>query len=318
MQQDFLDHLGSFQGGDIDPERLKKHECNIKTVLNKLPNPLLDECKDSIPKLLEEKYTAQSKAWKPNTIRAYINSFQKLLEFAINRRDLYNIAPLKELSKTLQSVSANMEKKARQIQKTQKRKQAFDAQVLSPDDFKVYFDSDRSKEALRLLQNFSDEERTRGNHTHVRNYILMSMLVANPHRTACFVNITVEDFLDASQKNGNRIIYVDEHKTRSTYGAADLVVDEKLYSMLQVYKDQVRPINSCEKLIVTWNGTGMDAGGMASALSKELLNAGIDKKLVYFKYLCIFVSVLFERPYCRLLIQLPAHMLNPRIRLPSL
>ena len=58
------------------------------------------------------------------------------------------------------------------------------------------------------------------NHTIVRNYLIISVLVSNPHRSGCIINMTLEEF----QKGGTRIvddyndILVYQHKTKAKFG----------------------------------------------------------------------------------------------------
>ena len=77
---------------------------------------------------------------------------------------------------------------------------------------------------------------------------------------------------------GKNVIYVSEHKTSGSFGSADLIVEEEVFTYLERYRDELRPGGDCSRLFLTWNATRMDPSGVINALSSELIKAGSEKK----------------------------------------
>ena len=108
----------------------------------------------------------------------------------------------------------------------------------------------------------------------------MNLVFSNGHRTGCITNLTLGEFRDGKNqvKAGHHVIFVREHKTRRTYGAADLIIMPEMYKFMETYADLCRPASESMSLFLNWGGAKMDAGSVTNALSSELKCAGINKQ----------------------------------------
>ena len=59
-----------------------------------------------------------------------------------------------------------------------------------------------------------------------------------------------------------------KYETAGTYGSGDIIMDNSLYSIFQLYFESFRPIydvHSCEKFIITKTGTPFNASQVSSS-----------------------------------------------------
>ena len=115
-------------------------------------------------------------------------------------------------------------------------------------------------------------------HTLARNFLILKLAISNYHRTGCLKNMTPAQFVNAEKsiKRGDYIIEFQHHKTRSTYGKAEVIVDT---DFIQVDEQlHFRPVSDSPYFFLTWTGAQQDSGNIINSLSIELVFVGVEKK----------------------------------------
>ena len=156
-------------------------------MISKISLPL-DESESLVKSLIHEKY--KSHAWKPNTCRVYINSTIKFIKYLMKtRQECYSLQRLQSFLESLRSLSTALQNIAIKVKKTMlKSSSVVDEANINPDDLKVYIESPRLQQGQALLKNLGEKNQT--NHTMARNYIMMMLVISNPHRTGVIMNMT--------------------------------------------------------------------------------------------------------------------------------
>lgn len=82
-------------------------------------------------------------------------------------------------------------------------------------------------------------------YNQIRNYLMTRLVIQNRHRTAPFVNITVEKFLTArshydKNKNKTWTIGIEKTKTYSTHGCAVVGLSEEMYQLTMLFIGEIR------------------------------------------------------------------------------
>lgn len=276
----YYQHLQTLAGGNCSKESADKHQKSCNAVLRFHDNPL-DSSESSISSIIDTKY--KSGIWKPNTCKVYLNALLKFINYmssSTTHSKMYNLQSLSSVATTMQQLRNSLGQIAKSQRKAHMKRLsvAESSTRLTPEDFKGYSMSNRLTETMKMMAD-GKARPTKNNHTRVRNCLLLKIITANPHRTGALMNVTLTEMFEGkSQKNGHHVLLVAKHKTQSTYGPADIIVDQETYKLLEVYRDKYRPDSDAQELFVSWSGKALDASSIINGLSSELLHAGIENK----------------------------------------
>ena len=266
--------LTSFRGGGLKPNQAEKHGANLSYIFTHVGGKI-DLCEDQVATLIEKK--VNSAEWLPNTAKAYINSLKLFLRYA---QTMVEAGKLPYDVKKLQAFEKSANLWCKSLFKLEQKRPKQPEPIVTPDDIQAYLCSKRAKHASELLA--GRYSNTNASHTIVRNNLIMRVALSNCHRTGCLTNMTVQEFKAAIIKNDHFIIKVAEHKTAGTYGPAEVVLDKDLYRDVVTYIEVFRLVSSCPTIFLTYNGTKMESGTVAAALTTELGHAGVGKQYVSF------------------------------------
>ena len=267
-------YLESFKGASLKAHQAEKHACQVSYILEIIVSQF-DHAHDEIADLMERKIL--HKEWLPNTGRTYLNSLKLYTRYLITLASIgQNSCDVPKLQAINASIS-NWSKSL--IKKEIMRPKDTVSNLVNPDDIQAYIGSNRASEAATLLS--SPCVATQSTHTKSRNYLLTRIAFTNCHRTGCLTNMTLAQFYSGEKnvRNGHHVVCVSEHKTSSTYGPAEVVLDEDLYQDCLKYIKSYRKKSDSEFVFLSWNGKQMDSGLDADALSTELGHAGVEKKV---------------------------------------
>ena len=234
-------------------------------------NVSVDEASQIVANRIETKL--ESKEWLPNTARTYVNSLKLFLKYLLmmSLGNHYDYS-----SDKLRLFEASLGSWLKSLVKKDKQRPRDSSEIINPDDIMAYMTSSRAHSATKLCKTSGAKSHT--NHTSVRNFLMMRVALANCHRTGCIINMQLVDFNQASQRNEHYVISVTDHKTSNTYGPAEVVMDKELYGDMKRYITHYRVATDVPFLFVTWNGTQLDSGAVAGALTTELGHAGVEKR----------------------------------------
>lgn len=149
-------------------------------------------------------------------------------------------------------------------------------------------------------------------HSRMRNCLLMLLAISNASRMGCLTNMTINEVLEAQTRvrDNSHIILVSDHKTEGTYGPAELVITAQNYRYMLVYKNWFRcgQDNECH-FFMNWGGAKMISNTLINALTRELLNAGINKKITctQMRHLAVTIVSAVAPGQCPSLAGLMAH-----------
>ena len=266
----FKTYLTSFEGGGLKQCHADKHAANVFYIL-KDTSENIDEAHDYASRLIKRK--VDDIEWLPNTAKTYVNSLKLFIRFCqqMSTRGSfdYNVDKLIMFEK-----STNMWLKTLFKKENKRMKNTTD--IVNPNDIQSYLKSKRAQLAQQKIA--CGNCTTKADHTLVRNNLLMRVALSNCQRTGCITNMTTKDFKAAEIRINHYIVKVEDHKTSTTYGPAEVIMDRTLYHDVANYIAHFRPISACPYIFLTFNATQMDSGTVAAALTMELGHAGVEKR----------------------------------------
>jgi len=283
LDEAFIRHITSVLGGAVKHSVAVKHTKQYNLLLQ------MADCRVGSPgavgKIMNLINTNMgSGKWNVNTIRAYLNSLNKLCTFVIQMKSSgmntfqgYDLLNINLLLTSISVWNSSLNKSSAHLTKERMRS-ADRSEDVTPHDFRTYLDSSRTKAATDILDGKVSVPPTQTNFCLVRNHIIMKIILSNPQRSGCILNMTMQAFVKATIKNGHHIIQVKDHKTSRTYGAADLVLDSSLHSHVSKYIHQFRPETDSPYVLINWSGKKMAVSSLNNALSTELKAVGVNKK----------------------------------------
>ena len=231
-----------------------------------------------------------NKTWSTNTIRAYLNSLLKYTEFLsrsnrrgfINYKNL-NVRNLDILEEDIGEWVSSLNRKLSEETKNKAKLDSHNENKVTPDDLNQYLTSKRANLATQMLESPRDvilASMSLKMHNLMRNFILFNLVLCSGQRTGCFINFNLDEFEKAKSQvtAGHHLAYVIDHKTRTRYGAADLVISPAMYGYIKTYIDLIRPGSECQSVFLNWTGSQMDSASVSHALSSELEKTGVDKQ----------------------------------------
>jgi len=139
----------------------------------------------------------------------------------------------------------------------------------------------QSKQIHLTVQQFQD----------TRDIIIMTIMITHGHRTGVITNATTNEFQNAPRdEDGTHVVFVNKHKTSSTYGPAPLVLNTDVHNLLKTHISQRASLTrSTEYLFCHHNGQQMTSNdvcrGLQHITQNELVTPTRIRKVVATKVL---------------------------------
>ena len=255
---DFRRYLCSDLGGGLTDDVALKHSQQF-TYLTSSVGLKIDnkDFSKTLNTFLDSKL--KSKTWLPNTIKTYLNSLLKFSNFLIQQKHFgknqnIEISHVNILKEFILQWQRSLHKKNKEFSKTKAKDYLANSDKISPEDLEKYTKSERASCAKKLLASGSVEGYNLTMHMKVRNFLIMTLTISNAHRSGCITNMLIHEFKAAKSfvRGGFHVIFVANHKTRTTYGPADVVVSPQVYEWMETYLNRFRPASEWDNLFVNW------------------------------------------------------------------
>lgn len=264
-----------------------QHANRCKTVFDLVrPESISDVIDDvKLNSFFVDKY--QSGYWKANTVRHYILSYQKLLEY-IYCKNLISMTEnqkiqlssmIKDLPDWRDEYKDYIKKEKNELWK--KRKQM----LHNPDDVKKYYESDEYKNFLKLMKKIKESTQPmnliREQHNSLLRYIVTSFHLRCAKRAGIFGQIKIDQYKNKEIEKDEFVVDVKEHKTSGCYGDSSCAFTKFQCECIDLFLDKVRPLVANEKsedyLFIKFNGSKLTNTDVSNYLKKSWRAAGISK-----------------------------------------
>jgi hypothetical protein len=129
--------------------------------------------------------------------------------------------------------------------------------------------------------------------TEARNVLLTLILFRSAQRSGCLAGLTLGEFGSAESVGDNQdqmIISVSNHKTFTTHGHANIVVDKELYKLMKIYARHIRPLSTNFKTMrmeeerspffITRLSTPLDNGYVSQAIVASWKLADLPREFI--------------------------------------
>lgn len=267
-----------------------QHASQVATIFN-----IIDESKLNVSSLwsqpLIEIFTenyAVKKGLQPATIKAYLQSLKHWYTYILSQ-EADRLSPATALH------IANMKTRVGNWISSYKGEAALRKfenmetdllRLITPDKVKTFDASDFSREAIKSLGHFADcsgSELSMTDYTAIRNFLLAHIIITNACRSGALAHMTVEQYQNALEVDGNMVISVKAQKTNKSLGYAPIVLSLALYGWLTVFVTKVRikisKMASTNNLFLSWNGEKMTGGDVTTALQAAWTKAGLGSNI---------------------------------------
>ena len=102
--------------------------------------------------------------------------------------------------------------------------------------------SDAFKEAENLLKEAKNGRKlVCHENSVVRNYLYVNGFIHNAIRPCLIYNMTVKEFKNPKEEDGQQVVFVADHKSVAEHGSGRFVLPQKIYNEYKVYLDTIRP-----------------------------------------------------------------------------
>jgi len=121
-------------------------------------------------------------------------------------------------------------------------------------------------------------------YVNVRDFLLTEIAFANANRSGVLANMTVKEFREAREIDGQYVVSVAEHKTAVTYGAAKVVLSPTLHQYIYMYCKYIRlqvvsGQNSSDELFLSWLNAGLTSGQITKSVQRVWSKAGLGENI---------------------------------------
>ena len=114
-------------------------------------------------------------------------------------------------------------------------------QVATADDPINFLDSQEVESSVRdMLQIGKSRKLIWREIRIILAYLAAHLIFFNGQRPGIVQKMTISEFQSKSEEDGEYVIWVKEHKTTGSFGPARVVVSAKIYSLMEIYFNNVR------------------------------------------------------------------------------
>nr|XP_047127768.1 uncharacterized protein LOC105849500 [Hydra vulgaris] len=282
----FENHLLGFEGGKKKKKPARQCKNQVKSILNCV-NPSLSSF-DSLfdihtlrnswlPWALAPGKGKSGKGHLPGTLRSYLGSLSKFVEFLIRQKTVswakkisvpctVNLDTMKGLLKDVKNWRSSYCDEVDQREWEVLEKDLVN--MINPEEFQKVYNSEVSLQARKLLNMpiiCDSNDFSRDNFVLVRDYLASICCLRNSARAGNCINMLLGEFENGKVDNStnNIIINVKHHKTKRKYGSAQVVLTPEINSQMKCYVDFFRskvaeindenPSDPDKSLFVTWS-----------------------------------------------------------------
>ena len=146
-----------------------------------------------------------------------------------------------------------------------------------PQDVKKFDTSEVARNAVKILGEFQNagevEILSQTEYTAVRDYLMTEICIDNGSRSGSIVNMTLEEFNNASKEEDCHVVRVKKHKTFTTHGPANIVLSSSLYGYMLIFiskfRNQLVDADTSEKsaVFLIRRGTALDSSAVGAQIS---------------------------------------------------
>ena len=235
--------------------------------------------------LRDDWLTNFEKLKKPGTLKSYLGTLNQFYIYV--QSECSDILPTLDVTQAeLVSLSNQVKLWARSYRKSiqdrfwEKRVEDLSNRK-TPEQIRKFETSETTRNAVKLLGEFSEKEQvlTQAEYTNVRDYLLTELCINNGSRSGALANMTLQEFNQASQEEGCYVVRVKNHKTYTTHGPVNLVLNPTLYKYVEIFITKMRnnipdvDLGNKTTVFLSWRGCKMDSshvgGQIGSFWSKE-------------------------------------------------
>ncbi|KAL7632099.1 UNVERIFIED_CONTAM: hypothetical protein RMT77_017589 [Armadillidium vulgare] len=276
---EFFTYCRSLNGGRMSIYNAKQYKSKIHQILvgSDIQETEDFDSMEVLGKLCKwfESYTGSH---KESSACCYISILVKFLKFlGVQNPSKFNI--YNSLTHTIQNWTRSFK-----AGKISGRKDVNDISIFEIRAFENSKMSLKCINILRTLENGTMYKVTNGEHSQIRNYLLLEAIVRNGCRSCVLVNMTLQELEDPKKevKGGNvyYVIFVEKHKTRKEHGPAMVTLEENLYKQYICYAHKIRPqidlVNSdVQTVFITWTGQSINSDILYKGINSIWLEAGL-------------------------------------------
>lgn len=275
----FCKHLQSINGGGMKERLAIHHTQNVRKIKECLDAHTGKASNTDINCFLKDgrldictvwaQSKLNSKELRPGTVKSYLMSLAKFLEFILDQHDVNGMPTistetLAKLPKVLNRVRT-WGSSINRLYGHERWEQILEdsRNAITMNDIKGMLTFKQSTYAEQCLKSSETERTALGQFIAIRDYLIVRLGVENAQRPGPMESARLRDFQCAEEDGeGSFVMYVARHKT-SKAGPAPLVMKRSLYNKVQKYVKFVRPsiANEDEQaLFVTQDGKAFDHG----------------------------------------------------------
>ena len=287
----FLIWIQSADGGLKNVKSATQHARQVSVMLHAVDENenilcLLDKSL-LLNKFLEQH--AKENNYTPNTIKSYLMSARHFCKFLLSYENALDRELSVEEKQRIDSMCYTFKTWSTSYRKlTNKRMldrmdQDFE-NLVTPEKVTQFEQSATAREAVKILGELTNDshdiEITQTAFVTVRDYLMTQIVLSNANRSGVLANLTVDEFNKGMniKQNDHYVVRVKDHKTASTHGPARLVLNEALYSWLDIYERKLRTklSSTSNAFFLSWNGKPLISGHVSRAIRASWKRAGLD------------------------------------------
>lgn len=277
----FEDWMRSPDGGLKNPKSVKQHASQLRAILISERKANLSALWDNCVLDTFLSY-AQSKAFLPATVKAYLNSLRHFYIYVTSTNSLhYSDEEAKNIEQLKQRVAAWTTAFRKDCCKHQQKKMSDDLnRLVTPEQLRQFKSSDIAMCAVKLIGTIctTDHLVSQTDFVTVRDFLIATIAVANANRSGVLANMTLQEFQKARVVDGQNVVSVSDHKTASSYGPAKIVLTRTLHSWMVVYATQIRTqvlTKETPEFFLSWNGDRLSSGQVTRCVQAIWKKAGL-------------------------------------------
>lgn len=242
----------------------------------------------------------------PPTVKSYLGSLRHFYTFLLSEEsDRLN----KDETKLIEDMNARV---ARWISSYRKdnaarclAKMEIDLKkLITPEQFVLFDRSEPAIAAIKYLGELSSGSvvnMTQTEYNTTRDFLLVQLVCSNANRSGILSNMTVTDFKAASKVKDSFVVTIADHKTKSSYGSANLVLSPSLLGWIGVFITYARSIvvklngGKSDCVFLSWNCKQLPSGQITRAIQSVWKKAGLGEDISCTIVRKSAVTSMFER-----------------------
>ena len=232
------------------------------------------------------------RGYKAGTIKSYVISLKNFMSFLIaERHPVFDMGHVLSMEKRITNWMKTYQKEQA---KTRYQKDEHELETeITPEMISKFEVSAVCREAVKQLevirQGQGSTSVSQQMFTNVRDFLITQISINNAHRSGVMANLLLDEFYKATLKDNYYIIRVMKHKTCGTHGAARIIINERLFELIETYVKFVRSkvllkAKAERYMFVSWCGGHLSSSGISGAI-----NAIWKKSGKFISYLALFV-----------------------------